>query len=76
MLTAVCITSRTLPPKEGRRPLHILQMLVETKSGRQVVDVFHDQPGQPNQTYSLLPDVYMGKLSLAVGAIVQPTAKS
>lgn len=69
-LSAQCITTRALPVKEGKRPLHILQLLVETKSGPQVVDVFNEAPGIPGKKYLLLPDVYMGKLSLSVGALV------
>lgn len=71
MIKGQCITTRALPPKDGKKPLHILQILVETKNGPQVVDVFSDTAGVPGKHYQLLPEVYMGKLSLALGGMTQ-----
>jgi hypothetical protein len=70
MLTGKCITSRPLPIREGKKPLHILQILIPAKNGQQVVDVYSDFAGTPGADYELLPDVYMGKLTMALGGKV------
>jgi len=68
--TGQCITSRAIPGKNGeerKKPLYLLQVLINTKNGGQVVDMWSEKPGKAGARYQLIPDIYMDKLTLGLG---------